>query len=157
MSAKKVITRMFTVACATLVGLGFVTAAQAAEHRGCSNASLRGSFGFTSTGTHLTLPAPFGGPFAEVGRQSFDGKGNTELTATLSSNGNIVTVTSQGTYVVNPDCTGSFTLFVLPFNTTVNADFVIDDDGAELRVIATDPGVVESRDYRRQFAQVRNE
>ena len=38
-----------------------------------------------------------------------------------------------------------------------NADFVIDDDGAELRVILTDPGVVESRVYREQFPGDRKE
>jgi hypothetical protein len=44
----------------------------------------------TSTGTLLDsyVPPPFAGPFAEVGRQTFDGKGNTNATATLSANGN---------------------------------------------------------------------
>ena len=44
---------------------------------------------------------PSCGPFAEVGRQTFDGKGNTDATATLSTNGNIVQVTIAGTYTVN--------------------------------------------------------
>ena len=99
---------------ATVFVLGILAAkAQAGEHRGCSNASLQGSFGFTSTGTLLALPPPLAGPFAEIGRQTFDGRGNTDATATLSANGNIVSgVTVQGTYQVNPDCTGSMTLFV---------------------------------------------
>src|ERR1700681_2083487 len=116
---------------ATLLVLGIVPRAQADEHRECSNASLQGSFGFTSTGTLLALPPPLVGPFAEVGRQNFDGRGNTDATATLSANGNIVRVTVQGTYVVNPDCTGSLTFDVSPLGATVNADFVIDDDGEE--------------------------
>src|SRR6202140_415170 len=113
---------------ATLLVLGIVPRAQADEHRECSNASLQGSFGFTSTGTLLALPPPFAGPFAEVGRQTFDGNGNTDATATASANGNIAKLTMQGTYVVNPDCTGSMTLYVFELGGSFNADFVIDDD-----------------------------
>jgi hypothetical protein len=47
------------------------------------------------------VPPPFAGPFAEVGRQTVDGTGNTEATATTSSNGNIAPVTIKGTYTVN--------------------------------------------------------
>ena len=142
---------------ATVFVLGILPKAQAGEHRECSNASLQGSFGFTSTGALIALPAPFAGPFAEIGRQTFDGSGNTQATATLSANGNINRVTVQGTYVVNPDCTGSMTLHVLPFNSRVNLDFVIDDDGAELRAIVTGAGVVEGRVYRKQFPRGRKD
>jgi hypothetical protein len=125
--------------------------------RRCSNASLQGSFGFTAEGTLFALPPPFAGPFAEIGRQTFDGRGNTDATGTLSANGNINRVTVQGTYEVNPDCTGSMTLFVLPFAVTATLDFVIDDDGAELRAISTGEGTVEHRVYRKQFSRGRNE
>jgi hypothetical protein len=60
----------------------------------------------------------------------------------------------QGTYVVNPDCTGSMTLHVAPINAMVTLDFVIDDDdGAELRAVTTGnmTGNVESRLYKKQF------
>ena len=62
-------------------------------------------------------------------------------------------MTWVGTYVVNPDCTGSMALFVSPLNATVNLDFVIDDNGAELRAIATGnvTGNTETRVYRKQF------
>jgi hypothetical protein len=123
----------------------------AEPNRACGDTSLRGSFGFTSAGTLLALPAPLAGPFAEIGRQTFDGKGNTEATATLSANGNIVRVSVQGTYAVNPDCTGSMALYVLPFGSTVNLDFVIDGGGGEVRAIVTDAGFVESRLYKKQL------
>ena len=131
--------------------LGIAPRAQADEHKECSSASLQGSFGFTSTGTLLALPPPLAGPFGEIGRQTFDGQGNTEATATLSANGNINRVTIQGTYVVNPDCTGSMTLFISPLGITAHLDFVIDDDGAEVRAIATGPGTIETRVYHKQF------
>jgi hypothetical protein len=127
---------------------------QSGKVKECSNATLRGSFGYTSTGTLLDsyVPPPFAGPFGEVGRQTFDGKGHTDATATTSSNGNIAKVTIEGTYTVNPDCTGSMTLNVSPFDSTVHADFVIGDDGAELRAIVSDSGgVIESRVYTKQF------
>ncbi len=144
---------------ATVFVLGIVPRAQAGEDKECSNATLRGSFGYTSTGTLLDAyaPPPFAGPFAEVGRQTFDGKGNTDATATLSANGNISKVTIQGTYAVNPDCTGSLTLNVSPLGVTVHAHFVIDDDGAEFRAIVTDSGLVESRVYKKQFRRGREE
>jgi hypothetical protein len=131
-----------------------------AKVKECSLATLQGSFGYTSTGTLLDsyVPAPYAGPFAEVGRQTFDGKGNTNATATLSSNGNILQqATIQGTYTVNADCTGSMTLYVVQFQSTVHADFVIDRDGAEIRAIGTDSGVIESRVYRKQFRVVPDE
>jgi hypothetical protein len=104
------------VVLATVFGLGIAPKAQAWEDKECSEATLQGSFGYSSTGTLLDsyVPAPFAGPFAEVGRQRFDGKGNTAGTATVSSNGNINRVTIEGTYTVNPDCTGSMKPTFLP-------------------------------------------
>jgi hypothetical protein len=144
---------------ATTFVLGVLSSAQAGERKECSDASLEGSFGFSSTGTLLALPAPKAGPFAEIGRQTFDGRGSTDGTATLSANGNVGRVTFQGTYVVNPDCTGSMTLFVSPINATVPLDFVIDDDGRELRAITTGnvSGNTEGRVYKKQFPRGRKE
>lgn len=138
---------------ATVFVLGVAPKAWAWEDKECSNATLHGSFGYTSTGTLLPsyVPPPFAGPFGEVGRQTFDGKGHTDATATLSANGNIQPVTIQGTYTVNSDCTGSMTLNVSPLDATVHAYFVIDDDGTELRAIGTDSGLVETRVYKKQF------
>lgn len=146
--------RMATVVVFTIVlVLGIAHKARAGEDEACSTATLHGSFGYTSTGILLPsfVPAPYAGPFAEVGRQTFDGRGNTDATAFTSSNGNPQAVTITGTYTVNPDCTGTMTLYVLPFMSTVQADFVIDNEGAEIRYIDTDSGVVESRVYHKQF------
>jgi hypothetical protein len=147
----KYITNVLVIA--TVFVLAIVPKARAGEDEACSNATLHGSFAYSSTGALLDtyVPPPFAGPFAEVGKQTFDGKGKTQASATLSANGNIQQVTIEGTYHVNPDCTGSMTLYVLPFQSFVHADFVIDRDGAELRAIVTDSGVVESRVYRKQF------
>jgi hypothetical protein len=132
---------------------------QSGKVKECSNATLQGNFGYSATGTLLpaAVPPPFEGPFAEVGRQTFDGKGNTEATATLTANGNVFKVTIEGTYTVNPDCTGSLIRYVSPLGVTAHSDLVIDDDGAELRAISTDSGAVESYVYRKQFRGGRKE
>lgn len=66
-----------TVVLSALVALGIPLSVQAQPS--CSNATLNGSFGYTNTGT--ILAGPDAGPFGGVGRQTFDGKGNTEATA----------------------------------------------------------------------------
>ena len=43
------------------------------------------------------------------------------------------------------------TLVVFPFGSTVNADFVIDNNGEELRAIVTDAGAIETLVFRQQF------
>jgi hypothetical protein len=72
------------------------------------------------------------------------------LTSAICSCGReILEIVSR--YVVNPDCTGSMTLDVSLFGVTVQADFVIDDDGAELRAIVTDAESIESLVFKKQF------
>ncbi len=50
------------------------------------------------------------GPFAAVGTDTFDGNGNIMGAASLDLNGNIVSATETGTYKVNSDCTGTYTV-----------------------------------------------
>ena len=48
----------------------------------------------------------------------------------------------MGTYTVNPDCTGTYTVQLLPVGITVNFFFVVTKSGNELKVISTDAGTV---------------
>jgi hypothetical protein len=141
------IARTFTMAAVTALALAISPTAKA-DDKGCSNATLQGTFAYTSTG-FITAPPDFAGPFAEAGTQVFDGKGGTTAAVTLSQNGNILPVSITGTYTVNPDCTGTFTLQVSPINVTVHVFFVIDDGGDEFQAIETDPGLVITRIGRR--------
>src|SRR2546425_4733771 len=87
-----------------------------AEER-CNNASLLGSYAFKVDGTNVSVPLPGGpGPFAAVGKNTYDGKGNLKGLIVVSSNGVIIPATYTGTYHVNADCTGfkSATLDVGP-------------------------------------------
>jgi hypothetical protein len=91
------------------------------------------------------------GPFVEVGTQFFDGVSATTGVATLSQNGNIIQVTVTGSYKVNPDCTGTFTLQVAPIGATAQVFFVIDNSGEEFQAIETDPGFVITRIGRQLY------
>jgi hypothetical protein len=96
-------------------------------------------------------PAVHAGPFAEVGTQTFDGKGATTTTFTASGNGNLFQATLTGTYTVNPDCTGTINLPFPAAGITVTLFFVIDDNLNEFRAIETLPGAVVTRIGRRLF------
>ena len=143
------IAKTFAIAAVAALALGIAPAAKAAD-KGCSNASLNSTFAYTSTG-FIAAPPEVAGPFVEAGTQTFDGKGATTATATLSQNGNILPVSITGTYTVNPDCTGTFTLQVSPIGVTVHVFFVIDNSGNEFQAIETDPGLVITHTFRRQF------
>ena len=134
---------------ALVLGMAPTTEAQAT---GCSNAMLRGTFVYTFAGFSAN---PAMGPGAELGVQTFDGRGGTTATATLSANGNIYKLTIKGTYIVNDDCTGTFTLQVSPFGFTNNVFFVIDNGGNGFQFMEVNPnqgsiGVVTGVG-RRQF------
>jgi len=88
-----------------------------------------------------------------VCRQTFDGKGNTQATATVSVNGTIYHATIKGTYVVNSDCTGSMTLVGSAGTETFtnHVDLVIVLGGTEFRAINTDPGIVLTTVGKKQF------
>ena len=146
---RNTIAKTFTMAAAAALALAISPTAKA-DDKGCSNATLRGTFAYTSTG-FITAPPAFAGPFAETGTQTFDGNGGTTAAVTLSQNGNILAVTVTGTYKVNPDCTGTFTLQVSPIGITVHVFFVLDDSGQEFQAIETDPGLVITRIGRRLF------
>jgi hypothetical protein len=112
----------------------------------CKLDDLKGSFGYTVTGTILANIGPLGaGPFAAVGRIVFDAKGGVTTVRTFSDNGFVLRDDpGMGTYTLNPDCTGSFNVTVGPPGNTIqlNLDIVIDDDGDEIRGIVTVPGIV---------------
>ena len=102
------IVKTFKIAAIAVIALVMAPAAKA-QATGCTNAMLRGTFVYTLAGV-LVDPA-LAGQWAEVGTQTFDGRGGTTATAFASHNGNIQKLTITGTYKVNEDCTGTFTLW----------------------------------------------
>ena len=92
--------------------------------RGCSNKTLKGSYGNYRTGNS---PA---GPLAAVGHHTFDGNGNTTGVGNTSRNGTYTfDVEIVGTYEVAEDCTGKF---IDPATGNEVSRIVVVDDGKEI-------------------------
>jgi hypothetical protein len=89
---------------------------------GCSNKTLKGSYGSYRTGNGSM------GPAAGVGRITFDGNGNSSGLQNISRNGTFIFDNpTLGTYEVDEDCTGRF------IDTMGNevSRIVVVDDGKE--------------------------
>src|ERR1700738_1659980 len=115
---KRMIVSLFVYA-----GLSTLAVAAETHSRECSNASLRGAYGFQTGG----IVVPAGTPRGNVGRWVFDGAGNFTNTVTVNDNRTIIQVTDAGTYTVNTDCTGS-TIFP---GSGGSVDIVLVDSGNE--------------------------
>src|SRR5262252_8586677 len=78
------------------------------HHRVCSVASLNGRYAFRRTGVNNDI----GGPIAQIGIDVFNGDGTRgPIRSTRSTNGEILDWTDfppNGSYTIDPDCTGSF-------------------------------------------------
>jgi len=122
-----------------------VVAASAAESgaRRCSNATLRGSYGFSAQGFTVPgspIPAPLQGPFASIGTARYDGRGHVVLTASATFNGLTQSQPAvAGTYSVNADCT-----FVSTLDNGATFFASIVDGAQQLFVLQTTPGVIAS-------------
>lgn len=108
----------------------------------CSRRTLRGTYGVTLTGVR---PGAGGAPeqFVGVSVQTYDGRGH--FTQTDNTHGPSGARTDQpgwGTYTVNPDCSGTKTLWLegLPF--PIENRIVLTDRGAEIRLVAMAPAPI---------------
>src|SRR5215831_20494563 len=121
---KKRMKTISSVALATMLALAVTQNSVFAKDQACSNASLKGSYGFYSSGFNV----PAGTPRVTLGRQTYDGNGNFTNTVTINNNGTVIHLNDSGHYTVNADCTGTI------FNTAsgVIAAFVLVDGGKEI-------------------------
>ena len=119
-------------------------ATYASAEQPCNNASLRGDYAFQIDGTNGN------GPFAAVGKNTYDGKGNLSGAIVISTNGAIIRASYIGGYTLNADCTGT-KWATLDVGLTVNFDFVVDSNLREIRMIVTDPGATVSGTARKLF------
>jgi hypothetical protein len=133
---------------------GALSNARSLNAQTCTNQSLKGNFGYTVTGSIVTGQGPLHpGPFVAVGRITFDGAGGVKTVRSLSDNGFILQHDAgSGTYSMNSDCTGFFTISVgAPGNEiTLSLDIVL-DDLYELRGVVTTSGIVLAFEGRKQF------
>ena len=136
--------RLLAIALASLIilavgvqrhhGGGIVPVAHA--QTGCSARTLHGAYGFQTTGSIVGV-----GPFVSVALLSFDGVHNFTQTGTSNINGSPNPPSpGSGTYMVNPDCTGTQTLN-LPGGRALHTSFVITDSGKQIFDVVTDSGL----------------
>ena len=125
-----------------------------AKEEGCSLATLKASYGFSFEGlfTSNAVPATISAftPVAGIGLITFDGAGNLSGSETVSFGGAINPTPLTGTYLVNPNCTGSMTLTLSAGGFVFHLDFVIVDDAKEIRATTADAGVVAVNTFIRQ-------
>lgn len=117
----------------TLAILVFAAIAIMPASAACSNATLKGAYGYY----HVK---PGGGSAkGVVGQIIADGQGNLTVSWTLSANGAISTGSSIGTYSISNNCIGALTFVVEDLSP---ADFsVVFDNGAHgFQMIQTDSG-----------------
>jgi hypothetical protein len=115
-----------------------------AEDTTCSNQTLQGVYGVSISGTRPAPPPASPGTIEEVigvDTRTFDGAGNfSQISNDKGSlSGLAPNRVGQGTYSVNPDCSGTTTLNIpgLPFPVVV--DMVIVNHGREFRGIVASP------------------
>lgn len=115
----------------------------------CSNATLTGAYGVSSIGTQ---PAPSvlpnllfvpGSIEQAIGLsiQIFDGQGSFSQTDNMKGSASGVTTnrSGSGTYSINSDCTGMFTLIMKAPFVPVVTQIVVVDSGAEFRGVVVSP------------------
>ena len=110
--------------------------------RTCSNATIQGTYGYTISGTS-TAGGP--GPIElaiGVGVRHFDGDGNfTQVDVVKRSiSAPLIDLPNSGTYIVNPDCTGTAYLGGAPGAPTTNETrFIVVNGGKEIHWIVLNP------------------
>lgn len=76
-------------------------------------------------------------PITEIGLLTMDGSGNVTGSSTLSVDGYVMRRTFTGTYTVNPDGTGSVSLYPT-WGPQLNADLFVSSNGAKVDFVVTD-------------------
>jgi hypothetical protein len=116
-----------------------------AHDRGCSVASLKGTYAFRRTGVNNVV----GGPIAQIGIAFYSGDGTRGLIRTArSANGDIRPWTdfpTNGSYTVDPDCTGSF----FDADGTHSNDLVVLDGGKRFFLLSVAPETITTEEGER--------
>jgi hypothetical protein len=109
----------------------------------CNVKLLSGHYGFTLQGTKFAVPGVPGPTGLQVGvaMADFDGNGSFEQIDTVTIAGTVVSdfthPRAHGTYTVNPDCTGTFTIDFADGRPPVVTNFVVVEDGSEIDTVVT--------------------
>jgi len=118
---------------------------QAEGGNGCSNATLKGDYGFTVTGTTPTGPPP--APveqFLGLALTHFDGAGGLTQPVGVSHgsiSGDSDNATGSGTYSLNADCSGTMTLNLTGKTPAVSIQLwiIVVNRGKEIHTVVRTP------------------
>ena len=109
----------------------------AVQSRHCSNRTLAGDYGYAAEG--LLLPAPgVALQFRGVGMTHFDGRGNlTWVEHTVIDGAPLEAgwTAASGTYIVNPDCTGTAVVNTPNSPVPLNLAFVVVKQGRQINTV----------------------
>ena len=131
------------------LGLGLLTSAHLVAAHECTLSDAAGRYGYTNSGLIVTPPV---GPFTAVGHATLTESGTFTGAQTTSIAGNHFEETIQGTFTVNPDCTGSATVNVYHGTTLARTsliNIVWDIHQNEMRAILLTPGTNVSLEGRK--------
>jgi hypothetical protein len=148
-------TKKWTLCAGLLLGMGLFTAGlenplQVHAQEGCTVKTLEGNYIYAQDGFNVEgQTAKHRTPFAQSGKEFFDGAGKMSGVFTASLHGQIVRGNYAGTYTVNADCTGTVT-FTDNAGQTFHFDVFIADGGKEFAFIQTDAGVVTAAYERKR-------
>ena len=113
---------------------------------GCSNELVHGTYGVSFNGTISAL-----GVVAGIGRIALDRTGDLSGSYAESLNGTIIRGNFTGSFALHSDCTGSATVAsLIPGSWSVGLNFTVVDNGTEILLLDTDPGVVVSGSAKKQ-------
>jgi len=106
----------------------------------CSNSTIRGRYAFT---IHGQVFLPNGSTLLVDGlaKTTFDGNGNLTQLDAIAVNGNVAPgwASNTGTYSVNPDCTGTFTV-TNGNQPPVHLQMIVAQSGNTIHDMVIDPG-----------------
>ncbi len=109
----------------------------------CNNKLIAGNYGFRLEGNKLGGQGPTG-PQVGVAMTEFDGNGGLTQIDTVTVDGIVVADFSHspatGTYTVNSDCTGTFTINFTDGRPPITTNLVVVDDGLEIDTVVTSAG-----------------
>jgi hypothetical protein len=130
---------------ATVPMAGHAWAQSLSSSRFCNAQLIRGVYGFTVEGAKLAGPpgTPTGSQKG-IAMTEFDGHGGLSQIDAVTVDGTLVSdfthPLATGTYKVNADCTGNFTLNFTDGRPPVNTSFVVVEGGWEIDTVVTSVG-----------------
>jgi hypothetical protein len=115
----------------------------------CSNSTIQGSYAFTIHGT-VFLPDGSTLLIDGLAKTTFDGKGNLTQLDAVAANGNVAPgwASNTGTYSVNPDCTGTFTV-TNGNQPPVHLQMIVTQSGNTIHNMVIDPGFATTAEGER--------